>query len=364
MSEKRLEANRRNALRSSGPKTEQGVQGCKNNALRHGLRALQTVVPGEEPAEWEAHRAAVVADLDPQGAVELALAEQVAEKLWRLGRVVRHEADLITNAQDEDEVLRAHELAYTRIGGSRKVRRTDIPTRADVEAAKGEAEKAEEKLADRDEALRQLEGLATMKDEDAFEGWNPLYEALQQALRLEDKDLERLFRGGDEDGPLLARHAREMLAQRGAVEEITALVVGYWRADRAKDEDAARKVGRKLKALHRRYESALERRRRAHGLPAQADLDRIQRYEAHLERGLHKALDRLRDLQAARGLRDLQAARGAVPPRGPSVAVAVVQAGPEKPLTGPMGPFGSFALEAVDQVQGPAGVDSNDGPDR
>jgi hypothetical protein len=72
MSDKRLEANRQNALRSTGPTTAEGVQGCKNNAPRHGLRSLQTVVPGEDLGEWEDHRAAVVADLDPQGAVELA----------------------------------------------------------------------------------------------------------------------------------------------------------------------------------------------------------------------------------------------------------------------------------------------------
>ena len=70
------EANRRNALQSTGPKTGEGIEAARFNALRHGLRALQTVVPGEDPEEWEAHRAAV--DLKPEGAVELALAEVVA----------------------------------------------------------------------------------------------------------------------------------------------------------------------------------------------------------------------------------------------------------------------------------------------
>lgn len=78
--DKRLEANRRNALQSNGPRTSGGSEGCKMNALRHGLRALETVIPGEDPDEWEAHRAAVVADLAPAGALELALAEQVAGK--------------------------------------------------------------------------------------------------------------------------------------------------------------------------------------------------------------------------------------------------------------------------------------------
>ena len=101
------EANRRNALQSTGPKTGEGIEAARFNALRHGLRALQTVVPGEAPEEWEAHRAAIVEDLKPEGAVELTLAEQIASKLWRLGRVVRHEADVIAIGQDAEEICHA-----------------------------------------------------------------------------------------------------------------------------------------------------------------------------------------------------------------------------------------------------------------
>jgi hypothetical protein len=100
ITDKQLEANHQNALRSTGPKTMEGVEAVKFNALRHGLRSVQSVVPGENLDAWEAHRAGIVADLRPLGAVELALAEQVAMKLWRLGRVVCFEADVIGNAQD------------------------------------------------------------------------------------------------------------------------------------------------------------------------------------------------------------------------------------------------------------------------
>ena len=46
ISEKQLEANHQNALRSTGPNTVEGVEAVKLNALRHGLRSVQTVVPG------------------------------------------------------------------------------------------------------------------------------------------------------------------------------------------------------------------------------------------------------------------------------------------------------------------------------
>ena len=45
ISEKQLEANHQNAIRSTGPKTEDGIEAVKMNALRHGLRSVQTVVP-------------------------------------------------------------------------------------------------------------------------------------------------------------------------------------------------------------------------------------------------------------------------------------------------------------------------------
>jgi hypothetical protein len=41
ISEKQLEANHQNALRSTGPNTADGVEAIKLNALRHGLRSVQ-----------------------------------------------------------------------------------------------------------------------------------------------------------------------------------------------------------------------------------------------------------------------------------------------------------------------------------
>jgi hypothetical protein len=50
-----IEANRRNALRSTGPRTPAGKQASRLNALRHGLRASEVIIPGQEdPEEFEA----------------------------------------------------------------------------------------------------------------------------------------------------------------------------------------------------------------------------------------------------------------------------------------------------------------------
>jgi hypothetical protein len=230
-------------------------------------------------------------------------------------------------------------------------KRSDIPTREDVANARQVAEKASQKLAARIEALVQLQGLSTLGDEDALPDWT-LYEVLCEDYRPKKDAVDRLFKG-EKLTPCLGRHARALillcLGDNGELDGLQVLGA-IWAEKLAQAEQEAHNRQAAHERLARRYEEALERRRLASGLPAANDLDRIQRYEAHLERGLHKDLDRLHDLQAA---------RGAVPPRGPSVAVAVVQA-PTEAAPRQMGPFGAFDLEASEMAQEPACLDAKD----
>jgi hypothetical protein len=349
MSYKQREANHRNALRSTGPRTPEGVEGCKMNAFRHGLRAVRIVVPGENSEDWEEHRAAIVAELALHGAMEFALAEQCALKLWRLARVVRFERDLIANAQAEDELLQTHEKIHQRD--------TIIPTRADVGRARHAVSAAAKKLTAVSAALEELQALASMQDDEVLPSL-ALYELLCAEFRPAKKDLEGLFKGAAMN-LFQVRHANKLILMcfkgKGELDELRVILAAHW----SSQLDPLRSEIQNRQAEHdnlgRRYEEALERRRLASGLPDANDLDRIQRYEAHLERGLHRDLDRLHDLKAA---------RGAVPPRGPSVAVAVVQAGSEAAAANEMASFGSFHVEAVEMVEaaemteGPAGVDA------
>jgi hypothetical protein len=48
MSDKKIEANRRNALKSTGPRTTEGKAAVRLNALRHGLRSEEVLLPGED----------------------------------------------------------------------------------------------------------------------------------------------------------------------------------------------------------------------------------------------------------------------------------------------------------------------------
>jgi len=92
---RQIEANRRNALRSTGPKTEDGKQQSRRNALRHGLTA-ETVIDGLEDIEdYRAFEATVIADYDARTAVERELVLRVASLLWRMRRIISIETDLL-----------------------------------------------------------------------------------------------------------------------------------------------------------------------------------------------------------------------------------------------------------------------------
>jgi len=51
---RQIEANRRNALRSTGPKTETGKQHSSKNAVRHGLTAEIVIESLEDPEDYKA----------------------------------------------------------------------------------------------------------------------------------------------------------------------------------------------------------------------------------------------------------------------------------------------------------------------
>jgi len=91
---RQIEANRRNALKSTGPKTEAGKQASRCNALRHGLTAETVIGALEDAEDYEAFEAAITADYDAQSAVERELVLRLASILWRLRRATTMETGL------------------------------------------------------------------------------------------------------------------------------------------------------------------------------------------------------------------------------------------------------------------------------
>lgn len=91
---RQIEANRRNALKSTGPKTEAGKQASRCNAVRHGLTAETVIGTLEDSEDYKAFEAAITADYDAQSAVERELVLRLASLLWRLRRATTMETGL------------------------------------------------------------------------------------------------------------------------------------------------------------------------------------------------------------------------------------------------------------------------------
>jgi len=106
VSEKQLLANQQNALCSTGPRTAAGKAVASQNAIRHGLRAAHTVVPGEDAEEFDSFRHLMLDDLAPAGALEVMLTDRIVAAFWKLHRAGRIETELLnemdTSPQDPD----------------------------------------------------------------------------------------------------------------------------------------------------------------------------------------------------------------------------------------------------------------------
>ena len=94
-------ANRRNAQKSTGPRTIEGKAAVSQNAVKHGLLARHTVITSETQADFNLHRDRILADLDPLRATESVLAERIVSLSWRLKRAERIQNKAI-DAMTED----------------------------------------------------------------------------------------------------------------------------------------------------------------------------------------------------------------------------------------------------------------------
>lgn len=93
-----LEANRANAKRSTGPRTEQGKAKSRINGQRHNCTGQVDLMADEDRAAHKAFCDPLIADLAPVGAVELQLARLIATGHWRINRMQAREANLFALA--------------------------------------------------------------------------------------------------------------------------------------------------------------------------------------------------------------------------------------------------------------------------
>jgi hypothetical protein len=86
ISDAQLEANRQNAQKSTGPRTEEGKKRCRINATRHGLTGQFHAFSHEDKAAFDQHCTGLVDDFKPTTYREKILAMSIAEDMWRLNR--------------------------------------------------------------------------------------------------------------------------------------------------------------------------------------------------------------------------------------------------------------------------------------
>jgi len=108
---KQFTANRINALKSTGPRTEQGKQRSRQNALRHGLTAETVITTLENAADYQVFEATICAEYQPRTATMRELVARLASVLWRLRRSTSIETGLM---QIQGELLRGQNTDSSR----------------------------------------------------------------------------------------------------------------------------------------------------------------------------------------------------------------------------------------------------------
>ena len=85
-----LAANQANAQHSSGPVSPEGKAASAQNRLTHGFRSATVLLPGDDPAEYEALLTELSEHFAPTDLIGTRLIREMADAEWRLRRVRYH----------------------------------------------------------------------------------------------------------------------------------------------------------------------------------------------------------------------------------------------------------------------------------
>jgi hypothetical protein len=96
-----IDANRRNAQHSTGPRTPEGKAASSMNALKSGIDAETSVIPGEDAAALAALTQRFYQDCQPQTEIEGILVDNIVRASWRLRRFDRIDAELLIHAIED-----------------------------------------------------------------------------------------------------------------------------------------------------------------------------------------------------------------------------------------------------------------------
>ncbi len=111
---KQIAANRRNAKRSTGPKTPQGKQLSSKNACKTGAYSKHSLLQDEDPAELGRLRNEYYRDWKPASQTERHLVERLITLSWRMARCLRAETGMIASLRKFPKGIGGVASAYLR----------------------------------------------------------------------------------------------------------------------------------------------------------------------------------------------------------------------------------------------------------
>lgn len=275
MTPRKFAANRRNALKSTGPCTPAGKVVSRLNAMKHGLRADEVVVCEsycESESEYEELRREFWRECQPVGPLEEQQVEIMVFASWRMRRAARAESGEIGRNMEVKSRMReqqSEELFFC------------LMTNASGNLAIRELKKNAHGLTLLDLRLEEIR------------------KAVKREGELSDATL-RLSHFNDE--PTAWTH--QLTELRDAPSEAAG-------DDAAKKEEKRKKIlafiDAELKYYRRMCGEAMEQERivgihnhRANILPPADSLDKILRYSAAAERQYYRAMNQLERLQRMR----------------------------------------------------------------
>jgi hypothetical protein len=100
---KQIEANRRNAAKSTGPRTADGKAASRSNAMKHGVLSSVVVAENEDRDAFDTLCQGLFSEFQPQTMVEIALVEKLAVLFWRGRRLVETERRIIDAKRENIE---------------------------------------------------------------------------------------------------------------------------------------------------------------------------------------------------------------------------------------------------------------------
>ncbi len=270
ISEKQLEANRRNASQSTGPRTEAGKQASRLNAVTHGLLAKAVVITAGDYQEDEQEFGQLLEELreqfTPVGVAEDLEVQKIALCYWRKMRAVRYEHGAIRQRTGDmrEREERRHEQhldSALEFGANLKRSARGIQYLIDtLEWVKQEA----------------LDGPVSNESQEWLEQQFP-DEFTPPDETLDD---ETLLAELTEDGPAVPEDDRRQ------------------RMD--KIDEQLRRLSRLREKVAATEELNLDSKLRAAALPGLGAVDKLTRYETSNDRELDRALKRLERMQERR----------------------------------------------------------------